>query len=79
MENFEQIGKELARQGKTEDIKRLAESEDGKSIGRMIDAQKLQEAARRGDGKAMHEMLSAVLGTDEGKRLAESIRRIMEP
>ena len=77
MNSFEDVGQELMRRGKTDDIKRLAESEDGQKIGRMIDAEKLQRAARSGDSKTMHELLSAVLSTDEGKRLAENVRRML--
>ena len=74
---FEEIGRQLERQGKTEDIKRLAESEDGKKLRRMVDAEKLEAAAKSGDSKALHELLSGVLNTDEGKRLAESIKKLL--
>ena len=75
---FEDVGQELMRRGKTDDIKRLAESEDGQKISRMVDAEKLQQAAKSGDSRTVHELLSAVLSTDEGKRLAENIRRMLE-
>lgn len=74
---FEEIGRQLERQGKTADIKRLAESEDGKKIRSMIDAEKLKKAAGSGDSKALHELLSGVLSTDEGKRLAESLKKLL--
>lgn len=74
---FEEIGRQLEKQGKTADIKRLAESEDGKKLRRMVDAEKLQQAAKNGDSKALHELLSGVLNTDEGKRLAESIQKLL--
>jgi len=75
--NFEDVGKELARQGKTDDLKKLAESADGQKISRMIDTDKIQQAAKSGDSKALHDMLSKVLSTDEGKRLAESVRKML--
>ena len=75
---FEEIGRQLERQGKTADIKRLAESEDGKKLRSMVDAEKLQQAAKAGDSKALHELLSGVLRTDEGKRLAESIQKLLK-
>ena len=75
--NFEDVGQELMRRGKTGDIKKLAESEDGQKIKGMIDAEKIQQAARSGDSKALQEMLSAVLSTDEGKRLAENVRKML--
>lgn len=77
VDKFEDVKEELMRRGKTDDIKRLAESEDGQKISRMIDSEKLRQAAKSGDGKALHELLSAVLSTDEGKRLAENIRKML--
>ena len=76
--DFKDIGRQLEKQGRTEDIKRLAESEDGKKISRMVDAERLKEAARSGDSKALHELLSGVLKTEEGKRLAESIKNLLK-
>lgn len=78
MQNFEELGRELQRQGKTDGIKRLAESEDGKKISRMVDAKALENAARNGDSAALHSILGSVLSTDEGKRLAESIKQLMQ-
>ena len=78
MQNFEQIGRELERRGKTDEIKRLAESDDGVRLGQMVDTGALEQAAKSGDSAALRGMLSQVLGTDEGKRLAESLRKLME-
>ena len=78
MQNFEQIGRELERRGKTDGIKRLAESDDGMKLKHMVDAGAIEQAAKNGDSEKLRAMLSQVLGTDEGKRLAESVRRLME-
>lgn len=78
MQNFEQLGKELQRRGKTDDIKRLAESEEGLRLAGMIDSGKLEQAAKSGDAEALRAMLGSVLSTQEGKRLAESVRKMME-
>ncbi len=78
MQNFESIGRELERRGKTEDIRKLAESADGQRLGQMIDAQAVENAARSGDGEAMRKILSGILTTAEGKRLAESVRQLMQ-
>lgn len=78
MKSFEELGRELERRGKTEDIKRIAESEDGQRLGRMVDASDVERAARAGDSAALQEMLRRVLGTDEGRRLAENVRRMMK-
>lgn len=78
MQNFEQLGKELERRGKAGDIKKLAESEDGIKLAGMIDSAKVEQAARNGDADALRAMLSQVLSTQEGKRLAENVRKMME-
>lgn len=78
MQNFEQLGRELERRGKTEQIKQLAESEDGEKLAKLIDANAVEQAAKSGDGEALRSLLSSMLSTQEGKRLAESVRRMME-
>lgn len=78
MQNFEQIGRELERRGKTEAIKKLAESGDGQKLSRMIDQQAIERAAKSGDSAALHNILSQVLGTEEGRRLAENVRKMMQ-
>jgi len=78
MQNFEQLGKELERRGKAEDIKRLAESEDGIRLAGMINPQQIEQAAKAGDSETLKALLSSVLQTQEGKRLAESVRKMMQ-
>ncbi len=78
MQNFENIGRELERRGKTEGIRKIAESADGQSLSRMIDASAVEQAAKSGDTEALKNMVSKVLSTDEGKRLAQSLRRLMQ-
>ena len=52
--------------------------EDGKRLGSMIDSKAVERAARSGDTAAMQDILQQVLGTAEGRRLAESIRQLMQ-
>ena len=78
MQNFEKLGQELDRMGKTEGIKKLAESDIGQRISRMVDAQAVEAAARSGDSQSLQQMLSQVLSTDEGKKLAESVQKLMQ-
>lgn len=78
MQNFESIGRELERRGKTEEIKNIAQSEDGLKISRMIDSQAIENAAKSGDNQALRNILGSVLSTEEGKRLAQNIKRLME-
>ena len=78
MQNFEQPGRELQRRGQTESIKALADSPDGARLAGMIDRGALERAAKTGDAEALRRLLGGVLRTEEGKRLAESIRRVMQ-
>ena len=77
MQDFEQLGRELQRRGKTESIKALADSPDGARLAGMIDRGALERAAKTGDAEALRRLLGSVLRTEEGKRLAENIRRVM--
>lgn len=76
--DFERIGRELERQGKAEKLKNIADSEEGKAISRMIDAEAVQKAAKSGDAAALKTILSQVLATNEGQRLAENLKKAME-
>lgn len=77
MQNFEELGRELQRRGKTESIKALADSPDGEKLAGMLDRSALERAAKAGDAEALRRLLGSVLRTEEGKRLAENIRRVM--
>ena len=78
MQNFEQLNASLQQSGKTGELRRLAESEDGARLAAMLDQRALERAAASGDGEALRGILGTVLRTEEGRRLAESIRKMME-
>lgn len=77
MQNLERINEQLKKSGKAEKLKSLADSEDGKALSRMLDAEAVERAAKNGDAAALQSILSSVLNTDEGRRLAESIKNAM--
>ena len=78
MQNFEQLGRELERRGKTQELRALAASEDGARLAAMLDTAGLADAAKAGDQEKLRAMLGSVLSTEEGRRLAEGIRKMME-
>jgi len=78
VKDLEKLGEELNKRGKTDAIKSLADSADGQAIGRMLDPAEVERAAKNGDAAAIRSILAQVLSTDEGKRLAESLKRAME-
>ena len=78
MQNFETLSRELERRGKTEEIKKIAQSSDGQRISSMLDPQAMEKAAQGGDTESLKNMLGKILETPEGRRLAESVRKMME-
>lgn len=78
MQSFEDVQRELARSGKSTELNALAQSADGAKLSAMLDREKLQKAAQTGDGEALRAMLGTVLGTEEGRRLAANIKKLME-
>lgn len=78
MQNFEELGRELERRGKTEKLKALADSSDVQKLGKMLDPRAVERAARSGDSQAIKDLLSSVLNTKEGQRLAQSVQQLMK-
>ena len=78
MNRFEDVGRELQRRGKTERIKELADSADGQKLSRMIDPKAIEAAAKSGDSAAMSGIIARILSTDEGRRIAESLKQLMD-
>ena len=78
MKDLDKIGNELKKSGKSEALMKLAESPDGKAVGRLVDAESVRKAAKSGDMAALQDILRGVLSTDEGKRLAEGLRKAMQ-
>lgn len=78
MKDIERLGSELRKSGRSEALMKLAESPDGKAVSRLVDAETVGRAAKNGDMDALRDILRGVLSTEEGKRLAESLRKAMQ-
>ena len=78
MQNFEDLGRELSRRGKTEQLKALAGTDDVQRLSKMVDSAAVEKAAKTGDGDALKAILSQVLSTAEGQRLAQSVQQMMQ-
>ena len=78
MQDLEKMAQELRRRGKTEGIRALADSADGRKLGSMIDGEAAQRALRSGDSAALQQLLRGVLGTDEGRRLVTELQSLIE-
>ncbi len=78
MKNIERIGEELRKSGRSDELVKLAQSPDGKAVSRLVDADAVGRAAKSGDTEALWDILRGVLSTEEGRRLAESLRKAMQ-
>ena len=78
MQNFEDLGRELSRRGKTKQLKALAETDDVQRLSKMVDGAAVEKAAKSGDSDALKAILSQVLSTAEGQRLAKSVQQMMQ-
>ena len=76
--NLEELGRRLQQGGKADKIKQIAQSLDGERLGQLVDAKAVEAAAKSGDDKALRNMLSQILSTEEGQKLAQNIKKIME-
>ncbi|MBQ6465306.1 MAG: hypothetical protein IJJ43_03470 [Oscillospiraceae bacterium] len=78
MKDLRQLGRELEQGGRGEAFRALADSAEGKKLGAMVDAREAERALQSGDAAAMQAILGRVLATDEGRRLAENLRKLLE-
>ena len=79
MLDLERVNAEIEKSGKKDRLKSLADSAEGRAVSRMLDPAAVEKAAKSGDTAALQSILSDVLSTDEGKRLAERLTKNDEP
>lgn len=77
MKDFEEMERRLARSGKTEQIRSIAESKDGENLMKKIDPEKVERAVQSGDSEALRSVLMDVLRTGEGRRIAKQLEETM--
>ena len=76
--NLEDLSRKLQQNGKADKIKQIAQSDAGAKLSSMLDSNAIEKAARSGDDQALRRMLSQILSTEEGQKLAQSIKQIMD-
>lgn len=76
--DLDKLGREFAKGGKMDKFKGMADSADAKRLSAMLDAEAVEKAARAGDAEALKGILNKVLGTEEGRRLAQQISDAMK-
>ena len=75
MKDLDALKQELARDGR---LQRIADSTDGQRLADALDAQRIEQAARTGDTETLRQILTQVLSTDAGQRLAGKVKDAMQ-
>lgn len=78
MKDLDALKQELARDGRLKRLQAIADSTDGQRFTDALDAQKIEQAARTGDTELLRQILTQVLSTDAGQRLAGKVKDAMQ-
>ena len=78
MKDLDALKQELARDGRLKRLQAIADSTDGQRFADALDAQKIEQAARTGDTELLRQILTQVLSTDAGQRLAGNVKDAMQ-
>ena len=78
MKDLDALKQELAHDGRLQRLPAIADSPDGQRFADALDAQKIEQAARTGDTELLRQILTQVLSTDAGQRLAGKVKDAMQ-
>ncbi len=78
MKDLDALKQELAHDGRLQRLQAIADSTDGQRLADALDAQKIEQAARTGDTELLRQILTQVLSTDAGQRLAGKVKDAMQ-
>lgn len=78
MKDLDALKQELTRDGRLQRLQAIADSTDGQRFADALDAQKIEQAARTGDTELLRQILTQVLSTDAGQRLAGKVKDAMQ-
>lgn len=78
MKDLDALKNQLARDGRLQRLQEIADSTDGQKLSGALDAQKIEQAARAGDTETLRQILTQVLSTDTGQRLAGKVKDAMQ-
>ena len=78
MKDLDALKQELAHDGRLQRLQAIADSTDGQRFSDALDAQKIEQAARTGDTELLRQILTQVLSTDAGQRLAGKVKDAMQ-
>lgn len=78
MKDLDALKNQLARDGRLQRLQEIADSTDGQKLAGALDAQMIEQAARAGDTETLRQILTQVLSTDTGQRLAGKVKDAMQ-
>ena len=78
MKDLDALKNQLARDGRLQRLQEIADSPDEQQLAGALDAQKIEQAARAGDTETLRQILTQVLSTDTGQRLAGKVKDAMQ-
>ena len=78
MKDLDALKQELTRDGRLQRLQAIADSADGQRLADALDAQRIELAARTGDTETLRQILTQVLSTDAGQRLAGKVKDAMQ-
>ena len=78
MKDLDALKQELTRDGRLQRLQAIADSADGQRLADALDAQRIEQAARTGDTETLRQILTQVLSTDAGQRLAGKVKDAMQ-
>lgn len=78
MKDLDTLKNQLARDGRLQRLQEIADSTDGQKLAGVLDSQKIEQAARAGDTETLRQILTQVLSTDTGQRLAGKVKDAMQ-
>lgn len=78
MKDLDALKNQLARDGRLQRLQEIADSTDAQKLAGALDAQKIEQAARAGDTETLRQILTQVLSTDTGQRLAGKVKDAMQ-
>ena len=61
-----------------EKLRSLADSAPAKELGRMIDPAAAEKAVKAGDVEALRQMMTAIMRTSEGQKLASDLSKVLK-
>ena len=74
MQDFEKLGKQYLSGISSDKLNSLLQSGEVEKLSKIIDPESVEAAAKSGDSAALTNMLTKILATSEGKRLASRLK-----